>query len=47
MKIVNVMDSTAILATFYSTLGMVTTFVTAIGDISMVVAGGSQSLTSC
>ena len=41
MKIVNVMDSKATLATIYSTFGMVTTFVTAIGGISMVVAGVS------
>ena len=40
-KIVNVMDSKATLATIYSTFGMVTTFVTAIGGISMVVAGVS------
>ena len=41
MKIVNVMDSKATLATIYSTFGMVTTFVTAIDGISMVVAGVS------
>ena len=40
-KIVTVMDSKATLATIYSTFGMVTTFVTAIGGISMVVAGVS------
>jgi putative ABC transport system permease protein len=40
-KIVSVMDSKATLATIYSTFGMVTTFVTAIGGISMVVAGVS------
>jgi putative ABC transport system permease protein len=40
-KIVNVMDSKATLATIYSTFGMVTTFVTAIGGISMIVAGVS------
>jgi putative ABC transport system permease protein len=40
-KIVNVMDSKATLATIYSTFGMITTFVTAIGGISMVVAGVS------
>jgi putative ABC transport system permease protein len=40
-KIVSVMDSKATMATIYSTFGMVTTFVTAIGGISMVVAGVS------
>jgi putative ABC transport system permease protein len=40
-KVVTVMDSKATLATIYSTFGMVTTFVTAIGGISMVVAGVS------
>jgi putative ABC transport system permease protein len=40
-KIVSVMDSKATLATIYSTFGMVTTFVTAIGGISMIVAGVS------
>ena len=40
-KIVSVTDSKATLATIYSTFGMVTTFVTAIGGISMVVAGVS------
>jgi putative ABC transport system permease protein len=40
-KIVSVMDSKATLATIYSTFGTVTTFVTAIGGISMVVAGVS------
>ena len=40
-KIVSVMDSKATLATIYSTFSMVTTFVTAIGGISMVVAGVS------
>jgi putative ABC transport system permease protein len=40
-KVVSVMDSKATLATIYSTFGMVTTFVTAIGGISMVVAGVS------
>jgi putative ABC transport system permease protein len=40
-KIVTVMDSKATLATIFSTFGMVTTFVTAIGGISMVVAGVS------
>ncbi|MGA2120671.1 MAG: ABC transporter permease [Methanoregula sp.] len=40
-KIVSVMDSKATLATIYATFGTVTTFVTAIGGISMVVAGVS------
>jgi len=40
-KIVSVMDSKATLASIYSTFGTVTTFVTAIGGISMVVAGVS------
>jgi putative ABC transport system permease protein len=40
-KIVSVMDSKATLASIYSTFSMVTTFVTAIGGISMVVAGVS------
>nr|WP_321350443.1 ABC transporter permease [uncultured Methanoregula sp.] len=40
-KIVSVMDSKATLATIFSTFGMVTTFVTAIGGISMIVAGVS------
>ncbi|MFA5347001.1 MAG: ABC transporter permease [Methanoregula sp.] len=40
-KIVTVMDSKATLATIFTTFGMVTTFVTAIGGISMVVAGVS------
>jgi putative ABC transport system permease protein len=40
-KIVSVMDSKATLATIYSTFGAVTTFVTAIGGISMIVAGVS------
>jgi putative ABC transport system permease protein len=40
-KIVSVMDSKATLASIYSTFGMVTTFVTAIGGISMIVAGVS------
>jgi putative ABC transport system permease protein len=40
-KIVSVMDSKATLATIYETFGAVTTFVTAIGGISMVVAGVS------
>jgi putative ABC transport system permease protein len=40
-KIVSVMDSKATMATIYSTFGTVTTFVTAIGGISMVVAGVS------
>ena len=40
-KIVSVMDSKATMATIYETFGTVTTFVTAIGGISMVVAGVS------
>jgi len=40
-KTVTVTDSKATLATIYSTFGTVTTFVTAIGGISMVVAGVS------
>jgi putative ABC transport system permease protein len=40
-KTVSVTDSKATLATIYSTFGTVTTFVTAIGGISMVVAGVS------
>lgn len=40
-KIVSVSDSKATLASIYSTFGTVTTFVTAIGGISMVVAGVS------
>jgi putative ABC transport system permease protein len=40
-KIVSVMDSKATLATIYQTFGTVTTFVTAIGGISMIVAGVS------
>jgi putative ABC transport system permease protein len=40
-KIVSVMDSKATLAAIYSTFGAVTSFVTAIGGISMVVAGVS------
>ncbi|MDD1694992.1 MAG: ABC transporter permease [Methanoregula sp.] len=40
-KIVSVMDSKATLATIFETFGAVTTFVTAIGGISMVVAGVS------
>nr|WP_320162162.1 ABC transporter permease [uncultured Methanoregula sp.] len=40
-KVVSVMDSKATLASIYSTFGMVTTFVTAIGGISMIVAGVS------
>jgi putative ABC transport system permease protein len=40
-KIVSVMDSKATLATIYATFGTVTTFVTAIGGISMIVAGVS------
>ena len=40
-KIVSVTDSKATLASIYSTFGTVTTFVTAIGGISMVVAGVS------
>jgi len=40
-KIVSVIDSKATLATIYQTFGAITTFVTAIGGISMVVAGVS------
>jgi len=40
-KMVSVMDSKATLATIFETFGAVTTFVTAIGGISMVVAGVS------
>jgi putative ABC transport system permease protein len=40
-KIVSVTDSKATLASIYSTFGTITTFVTAIGGISMVVAGVS------
>jgi putative ABC transport system permease protein len=40
-KVVSVTDSKATLATIYETFGMVTTFVTAIGGISMIVAGVS------
>ena len=40
-KIVSVMDSKATLATIFQTFGAVTTFVTAIGGISMVVTGVS------
>ena len=40
-KIVSVTDSKATLSSIYSTFGTVTTFVTAIGGISMVVAGVS------
>jgi putative ABC transport system permease protein len=40
-KIVSVTDSKATLASIYSTFGTVTTFVSAIGGISMVVAGVS------
>jgi putative ABC transport system permease protein len=40
-KTVSVMDSKATLATIYETFGTVTTFVTAIGGISMIVAGVS------
>ncbi len=40
-KIVSVMDSKATLATIYETFGTITTFVTAIGGISMIVAGVS------
>jgi len=40
-KVVMVMDSKATLASIYSTFGAVTSFVTAIGGISMVVAGVS------
>jgi len=40
-KVVSVMDSKATLASIYESFGMVTTFVTAIGGISMIVAGVS------
>jgi putative ABC transport system permease protein len=40
-KIVSVTDSKATLASIYSTFGTITTFVTAIGGISMIVAGVS------
>jgi putative ABC transport system permease protein len=40
-KIVSVTDSKATLASIYSTFGTITTFVSAIGGISMVVAGVS------
>ncbi|MGD1004670.1 MAG: ABC transporter permease [Methanoregulaceae archaeon] len=40
-KIVSVMDSKATLSSIYATFGTVTTFVTAIGGISMIVAGVS------
>lgn len=40
-KVVSVMDSKATLAAIFETFGAVTTFVTAIGGISMVVAGVS------
>ncbi|MFA5332185.1 MAG: ABC transporter permease [Methanoregula sp.] len=40
-KTVTVIDSKATLASIYETFGMVTTFVTAIGGISMLVAGVS------
>jgi putative ABC transport system permease protein len=40
-KIVSVTDSKATLSSIYSTFGTITTFVTAIGGISMVVAGVS------
>jgi putative ABC transport system permease protein len=40
-KVVSVMDSKATLASIYETFGAVTAFVTAIGGISMVVAGVS------
>ena len=40
-KIVSVTDSKATLASLYATFGTITTFVTAIGGISMVVAGVS------
>jgi putative ABC transport system permease protein len=40
-KIVSVMDSKATMNTIYETFGTVTTFVSAIGGISMVVAGVS------
>jgi len=40
-KTVSVMDSKATLATIYQTFGTITTFVSAIGGISMIVAGVS------
>jgi putative ABC transport system permease protein len=40
-KMVSVMDSKATLASIYATFGSVTTFVSAIGGISMIVAGVS------
>jgi len=40
-KIVSVTDSKATLASLYATFGTITTFVTAIGGISMIVAGVS------
>jgi len=40
-KIVTVTDSKATLSTIYATFGTITTFVTAIGGISMIVAGVS------
>jgi putative ABC transport system permease protein len=40
-KTVSVIDSKATLASIFETFGMVTTFVTAIGGISMIVAGVS------
>jgi putative ABC transport system permease protein len=40
-KIVTVTDSKATLASIYATFGTITTFVTAIGGISMIVAGVS------
>ncbi|PKG32180.1 ABC transporter permease [Methanoregula sp.] len=40
-KIVSVIDSKATLASIYATFGTITTFVTAIGAISMIVAGVS------
>jgi len=40
-KVVSVMDSKATLAAIFETFGAVTTFVTAIGGISMIVAGVS------
>jgi putative ABC transport system permease protein len=40
-KVVSVTDSKATLSSIYSTFGTVTTFVTAIGGISMIVAGVS------
>jgi putative ABC transport system permease protein len=40
-KIVSVTDSKATLASIYSTFGTITTFVSAIGGISMIVAGVS------